>query len=941
MNDTINLSENSSVENTVSPAKGELVRSRSLNNLMDAQSQQSKSQEEHISTTSTTNENPSTQYDAQLNPEKIKELRATFEYFDEEKTGKLNKSQFRKFVESADVMELTDEQFDTIFSHFETDSNGCITFENFINGVEKWMKAMAYEQERPPSPTFSQRNYLHSLLSPRIDSLRRTVSFRERINSKSETNSPIKPLIRRLELPQNPNQMPVNIAEGNFHRKLSSTESIASQISLPSQNDSSLAHSSNPRETATEVNKSSLSQGNFTTTSEPKMTTIDLSSNIQLLSETAPTSIPTSTTTTMSASDSRQSNLSLPSNMSSSLPSGSRLNEEKRVAARQSRRTQTREIMKRIFKQMDQDNDGLVSFSDVKNYMLAKNMSFNEEEVMDLFDEFVPDDIEKLPFDTFAKFWPKASQLPTAQVVYDDEVEPIDDYIQTLKFTITRLESMKIMSEAKLKDARAQNEAQQKEIKELKSKLEEYEKMKHAQNETKALQAELEVLKQEREKQQLFIDSLAKKKKELEFETESLKGKLSASATQISDLQQSLENLEQQLANKFKVEILNVRKERDLLQKQLENLQKELDEYQDYKRFYERERIVTAEKTKTIELLDKQLSEIQNNNLLQIQQISKLHEHITQLDTQIKQLIEDKRQLSEENRQLLLQLKQLDEKISQNYATANSQDENVRLVEEIKKLKEEIATIQKEKERIAASSSHFEQELVNMKQLFKEKENTIQRLRKEVEEIKSDNETKEKQIEFQTKQSEDNQTKLTQIEKEVEKLKDENLRLREEYNELQSKYIKIQENHQKERQLNQQLIQKLQSDLNTQKQKFEDEMMRTLSQMNALSSQLHILTTENEKLSKRLTELEKEKGILLRQCQESESKVKQLEAQIKQLSDRLQQRHSDPSELLPRTVVVPPGFTIYHHILVISFSIFAFVLLLLTSRFFARHLWAT
>jgi hypothetical protein len=144
MNDTINLSENSSVENTVSPAKGELVRSRSLNNLMDAQSQQSKSQEEHISTTSTTNENPSTQYDAQLNPEKIKELRATFEYFDEEKTGKLNKSQFRKFVESADVMELTDEQFDTIFSHFETDSNGCITFENFINGVEKWMKAMAY-----------------------------------------------------------------------------------------------------------------------------------------------------------------------------------------------------------------------------------------------------------------------------------------------------------------------------------------------------------------------------------------------------------------------------------------------------------------------------------------------------------------------------------------------------------------------------------------------------------------------------------------------------------------------------------------------------------------------------------------------------------------------------------------------------------------------------
>lgn len=125
-----------------------------------------------------------------MSPEKINEFKEAFDSFDDEGKGKLSKAQFRKFVESANCEDLTDEQFDTIFSHFEADNEGnesplvrvsmncsivlmnvenslseCISFEKFLNGVEKWMKVVVNGNEKPSTLTTSKRDYLHSLLS--------------------------------------------------------------------------------------------------------------------------------------------------------------------------------------------------------------------------------------------------------------------------------------------------------------------------------------------------------------------------------------------------------------------------------------------------------------------------------------------------------------------------------------------------------------------------------------------------------------------------------------------------------------------------------------------------------------------------------------------------------------------------------------------------------
>jgi chromosome segregation ATPase len=156
-------------------------------------------------------------------------------------------------------------------------------------------------------------------------------------------------------------------------------------------------------------------------------------------------------------------------------------------------------------------------------------------------------------------------------------------------------------------------------------------------------------------------------------------------------------------------------------QRQIETLQKDLDELREFKRNYEREKLLAIEKTKTIEQLEKELAEAQNEIVLQKQQNNKFQGYITQLETEIKQLNDDKKQLSEENQQLRLQLKQMEEKILQTYSNSNWQEEKAQIIEETKKLQEKFFFTQQEKEKYAISLSNVERELQEVKQLLSEK----------------------------------------------------------------------------------------------------------------------------------------------------------------------------------------------------------------------------
>jgi predicted nuclease with TOPRIM domain len=111
--------------------------------------------------------------------------------------------------------------------------------------------------------------------------------------------------------------------------------------------------------------------------------------------------------------------------------------------------------------------------------------------------------------------------------------------------------------------------------------------------------------------------------------------------------------------------------------------------------------------------------------------------------------------------------------------------------------------------------------------------------------------------------------------------------------------------------------------------------------MTTISSQLQTAIAQNEKLSKELEVLVKEKIELSQKYQETENKVKQLEAQNKHLSSVLQQRPS--LLLLQRNASDTPGITIFQQILMIALLATIIVLcsLIIPSRFFSRHLRAT
>jgi len=79
------------------------------------------------------------QKSSNLSAEQIKDFQETFKYFDKDKDGKLNKLDFKATCNSLGE-DIPEQELDRVFSTYDTDKDGSITFEEFLDYMSKIAK---------------------------------------------------------------------------------------------------------------------------------------------------------------------------------------------------------------------------------------------------------------------------------------------------------------------------------------------------------------------------------------------------------------------------------------------------------------------------------------------------------------------------------------------------------------------------------------------------------------------------------------------------------------------------------------------------------------------------------------------------------------------------------------------------------------------------------